>query len=227
MKPVSTTEKRGADLLIQLQTVDVSIIHSLDFQLAFHCAPTMARVKPASLMSFTLARFPSIEQDLEAYRTAFLEQGLEMEVLCLCKTHVAVILYDESALAAWINIPTHQAFLKKYTYSSEDVKTGRAAVSHLRTRFSAHKNESNSCPHEMGLLLGYPLEDVEGFITYGGENAKLCGPWKVYGNEQAAREQFALYEQVTEAYCKMFDTETDIFSVCSKLRRKTEWQKLQ
>ena len=61
-------------------------------------------------------------------------------------------------------------------------------------------------PHEIGIFLGYPLEDVDGFITHQGENCKLCGCWKVYGNVEQARRTFASYEK-----CRVF--------LCAKLSK--------
>ena len=56
-------------------------------------------------------------------------------------------------------------------------------------------------PHEIGVFLGYPLEDVEGFIQNGGRNYTCCGCWKSYGDPEKAEELFASYRQCT-ALCK-------------------------
>lgn len=45
-------------------------------------------------------------------------------------------------------------------------------------------------PHEIGLFLGYPAEDVKGFIENKAACSKCSGCWKVYGDEQAARILF-------------------------------------
>lgn len=45
-------------------------------------------------------------------------------------------------------------------------------------------------PHEVGLFLGYPAADVEGFRKYGGRNCKLSGLWKVYGDVEWAGRYF-------------------------------------
>ncbi len=66
--------------------------------------------------------------------------------------------------------------------------------------------EKPEFPHEIGIFLGYPLEDVDGFITHQGENCKLCGCWKVYGNVEQARRTFANYEK-----CRVF--------LCAKLSK--------
>ena len=53
----------------------------------------------------------------------------------------------------------------------------------------------------MGLFLGYPPEDVRGFIENRAAGCKLIGCWKVYGDVDAAKEKFASFERCTRA-CK-------------------------
>lgn len=48
-------------------------------------------------------------------------------------------------------------------------------------------------PHEIGLFLGYPPEDVEGFRLHRGRDYKLCGCWKVYSDVEGARQCFRRY----------------------------------
>ena len=48
-------------------------------------------------------------------------------------------------------------------------------------------------PHEIGIALGYPPEDIEGFKRYKGRNFKCCGYWKVYGNAERAQKLFEAY----------------------------------
>ena len=83
----------------------------------------------------------------------------------------------------------------------------------LLREFMKHKEllqkriaEKPEFPHEIGIFLGYPLEDVDGFITHQGENCKLCGCWKVYGNVEQASRTFANYEK-----CRVF--------LCAKLSK--------
>ena len=69
-----------------------------------------------------------------------------------------------------------------------------ALLSHLKKRLS----QSEGFPHEIGLFLGYPLEDVIGFCRHKGEGCKLCGYWKVYGDVESARKSFALFDRCRE-----------------------------
>ena len=57
-------------------------------------------------------------------------------------------------------------------------------------------------PHEVGLFLSYPPEDVRGFIDNHARNCKYLGFWKVYGDVEKAKRTFANYERCTEAYCR-------------------------
>lgn len=55
-------------------------------------------------------------------------------------------------------------------------------------------------PHEIGLFLGYPLEDVDGFIRHEGAFAKYSGYWKVYGDTANALKTMKLYKTCRD-YC--------------------------
>ena len=60
--------------------------------------------------------------------------------------------------------------------------------------------DSEDFPHEIGLFLGYPPEDVRGFIDNHARNCKYLGFWKVYGDVEKAKKIFAKYERCTEVY---------------------------
>ncbi|MDE7122430.1 MAG: DUF3793 family protein, partial [Oscillospiraceae bacterium] len=74
---------------------------------------------------------------------------------------------------------------------------------------SAHMQNSrdhHEFPHEIGIFLGYPIEDVLGFIENHGKNYVFNGYWKVYGNAEQARRTFSNYDK-----CRMF--------LCNKLKQ--------
>ena len=56
-------------------------------------------------------------------------------------------------------------------------------------------------PHEVGLFLGYPAEDVRGFIENRAAGCKCVGCWKVYGDVNAAKMRFASFEKCTRDNC--------------------------
>ena len=64
--------------------------------------------------------------------------------------------------------------------------------------------EKDGFPHEVGLFLGYPLDDVTGFIEQKGKNYKCCGIWKVYGNEKQTQMLFRKLKKCSEIYRRLF-----------------------
>ncbi|MEI3013614.1 MAG: DUF3793 family protein [Ruthenibacterium lactatiformans] len=58
-------------------------------------------------------------------------------------------------------------------------------------------------PHEIGLFLGYPLEDVTGFIAAGGAEYRCSGCWKVYGDVEQAQHLFRRYAACRKRYLAM------------------------
>ena len=61
-------------------------------------------------------------------------------------------------------------------------------------------------PHEIGLFLSYPPEDVKGFIEHHAADFKYAGLWKVYGDERQARQTFAKYKKCTQVYCERWQS---------------------
>lgn len=62
----------------------------------------------------------------------------------------------------------------------------------------------NRFPHEVGLFLSYPPEDVKGFIDNRAENYKDAGMWKVYGDVENARKMFRKFKKCTDLYYRMW-----------------------
>ena len=104
----------------------------------------------------------------------------------------------------------------------EDLKNGKAREILLKRHYPAEN--ADQCvaelvrrlqtdadfPHEVGLFLGYPPEDVDGFLRHGAREAKCVGTWKVYGDAEQARKTFALYKKCTRVYCRQLANGTDI-----------------
>lgn len=70
-----------------------------------------------------------------------------------------------------------------------------ALMGELRRRLRAYYGNRASFPHEIGFVLGYPIEDVDGFMSDGGQGAQACGRWKVYGDVDEALRRFKELER--------------------------------
>ena len=72
-----------------------------------------------------------------------------------------------------------------------------------------------SFPHEIGFFLGYPYEDVVGFIDNEGRNFLCSGCWKVYAKERDAQTCFCCYKNCTTMYQQLFDEGVSIECLAS------------
>ena len=72
-------------------------------------------------------------------------------------------------------------------------------------------------PHEIGLFLGYPPEDVDGFIKHRAGGCKFCGFWKVYGDVDSAKAKFERYRSCTESYYKRWRSDGSIRKLIAEL----------
>ena len=57
-------------------------------------------------------------------------------------------------------------------------------------------------PHEIGVFLGYPPDDVRGFMKSPCDGVKCVGSWKVYGNQKEAEKIFKKYKECSAIYKK-------------------------
>lgn len=74
-------------------------------------------------------------------------------------------------------------------------------LTHLRSRFAL-----TPVPHEIGFFLGYPVEDVLGFIEHEGRDYRCLGCWKVYGDVRAAQRSFARYRRCARRCQRLYGT---------------------
>ncbi len=74
----------------------------------------------------------------------------------------------------------------------------------LLRQLRARLQRRNEFPHEIGVFLGYPLEDVQGFMENQGRNYTCCGCWKSYGDPAQARRCFSSYRACTAAYKRRY-----------------------
>lgn len=160
-------------------------MHSKQDQLlAFHCAPTLTGLKPANLITHdaTISFYNS--QGADQITFTLNQNGIRIERICSCASRELTLVYNETRLWEHLNQPHIWGFL---------VSQGYPMYNNLREVLDVLKERvarTIGFPHEIGVFLGYPLEDVMGFIRNKGQNCKLCGYWKVYGDTDSAMKQF-------------------------------------
>lgn len=158
--------------------------------LIHHGAPTLAGLKVANLFCYQgeLA-------ELEQVREVLNSRGIHLRLLKECKDKL-IYVYRRTWLEQILAIEENQAFLRNYGHH-------RFNIEELLDS-SEEKMKTDAFPHEIGILLGYPLEDVKGFIQHRGEKSLCCGHWKVYGNKEQAQQEFSLFHRCTATYVEWY-----------------------
>lgn len=132
----------------------------------------------------------------------FARQGLRCDVLCVGRGRALMLVSRTEDLAGLIGRPDVAAFLARAGY---DVAGPRQLVRSLRLKMACFERtrlprderggrasracEADECafPHEVGVVLGYPLSDVVAFIARHGQGALASGAWKAYDDPEGAR----------------------------------------
>ena len=163
-----------------------------------YCSPTLASVKFASLFNAAFSEHDDMERQLNRWNILMEPKGIKLVVLRKCHDRALIYMYRPKLLQKRLDCPGVQMFLKEYGYKDFHVE---AALSVLNMKFS----ETQDFPHEIGIFLDYPLEDVVGFIENNGQNYICCGCWKVYCNECEAQKMFRKYGKCHEVYQRLWE----------------------
>ncbi len=170
--------------------------NAFDYKLAFHCAPTLAGVKPANLISIRRGEWDTIRAGIARSGRAFVGRQIYFRKLACCSRRVLLLVYQRELLTERLAMPKNLRILERYGYEPGMTMTA------MFNRLAARMARSGGFPHEIGVFLGYPPEDVEGFIVHSGKNYCFRGCWKVYGDAAEAKQLFSVYEHVRCFFCE-------------------------
>ena len=162
-----------------------------------HCAPTLARIKTANLFSCSVKSKEELTEYLRKYNRQFVKKGLRILPLSYKDGRALIYIYRPQLLLRDLSHSYARKLLGALGYFPESPEL---SVVKLIKRFE----ESKGFPHEIGLFLGYPPEDVKGFIEYGSRSYKCKGCWKVYSDVDKALRLFEKYRHCTCVYQSKF-----------------------
>lgn len=153
--------------------------------LKYHLAPIRADLKPGSILNMTgeLRR-----KWLKHGQEITLKLNLEWILLRETKNSSIIFLFRRDLIQKLIADEAIKTYLKQMGYKVESVES---VITSLIRRY-----DKMHCPHEVGVLLGIPIEDVKGFIDNPKGPCLLKGYWKVYSNLEYAKALFKAYDYV-------------------------------
>lgn len=210
-------------MIIGASSAKPSRTADLERKLVHHCSPALAGLKPANMFVYRegvdaggdpgesmepdTLNSTKFAQELGICRKMLEPCGVRIEVLARRKTGLLLYVYRPTMLKAYLAQPDVLRYLKDEGYDPSDL-SGCISKLHRRicgTDLAATLSGSCAFPHEIGFFLGYPYDDVVGFIENKGENSLCSGCWKVYSRARDAQACFCCYKTCTAAYEDLFD----------------------
>lgn len=162
-----------------------------------YCSPTLAGIKTGNLFGCPCNDKEELIESIRSLNKKLAPKGVLVIPLQITDNRALVYAYRPSRLKEDLFTDDAMNILKEYGYSATNPNV---CVSRLSKRLG-HKKDF---PHEIGLFLGYPPEDVKGFIENRADGYKTVGCWKVYGDEESAVRQFELFKKCTRIYCRQW-----------------------
>lgn len=160
------------------------------------CAPTMASLKTGNMFNCPFSSREEMTAELRKLNKALGRKGLRAIPLRWSGGKALVYLYRPKMLEKDLRDELAEKLLSECGYSCGNPNV---CIARLISRIRGDRD----FPHEVGLFLGYPPADVDGFM-HRKQACKLSGIWKVYDDVEGAARQFARCRRCTEVYLRRF-----------------------
>ncbi|WP_342759115.1 DUF3793 family protein [Kineothrix sedimenti] len=168
-------------------------LKDIETQLALQCAPLISGLKISNLLIIRRDKLAELMMILRS-------TSISSYVLRNSKEKIAILLFNEKKLTSYLKEERVVKLLGEMGYHGNSLYD---ILPVFRERYKKYMSDKIQFPHEMGVLMGYPIEDVEGFIRYNGRNSMLTGYWKVYENISAKEQLFRKFEIVKETMLQL------------------------
>ena len=174
-----------------------------EYAIGRHCGVTFAGLKIASLVSLRKGE----EDVIQTLSRRFAGKGFAFILLREDEERLFVYVCHRARLTKYLFSSDVRAFLARFGY---EYGSAEEALEQLKYRMHGE------FPHEIGIFLGYPLEDVKGFIADPTARTKLSGYWKVYADVDNKQKLFERFKRCTACICRKMQAGqslTQIFQV--------------
>ena len=187
----------------------LSIMRRLDtsvaeIQASLQCAPLLTGIKVSNLLQIR-------SEQMEKVFRMFEGTQISCRVLSQKERKTAILLYRRNRLIRYLSQEDVRELMEEFGYSETVLEQ---ILEKLSVHYQAYVDGNADFPHEIGLFLGYPLDDVKGFIENNGRNSKYTGLWKVYGDKAASIRMFEKYRKCFSVYSDLWRSgRRDIFQL--------------
>ena len=175
-----------------------------EYLLAGFCMPTLLSKKPSSLIRVNIRNSEYKDRLLQSINSVIGKFNCDYYILYENTSALNLLIYHRELLRCLLATKEISKFLIALGYELK-LNDILLLLSTLRIKLGQYyENRSSDVsihspiefPHEIGIILGYPIQDVMDFIKYQGKNYIFCGYWKVYHNAEEAVKIFEDYKQI-------------------------------
>lgn len=177
----------------------------LELKLLYLCSPLLKGIKPSCLITLS-------PQEASFLSGIFKQTGISLLRLSVTEERVVFLLYRKPMLDKLLRKRRHIFFLYKYGYRYFSTD---AVLERLARRYFRYESGLQPFPHELGILLGYPLFDVLGYLRYHGKYSLLNGYWQVYHRPKTAKRKFRRYDRLRYLAVTEYKNGATMQEICS------------
>ena len=170
------------------------------------CAPTLAGLKAASLFRQESHDRAALVRQVKDWDIRLAPKGIRVIILKAFaqSPHYLIYVYRPARLGELLSRPESRRFLEHMGYHLPGDPAGESGQKALLAQLRGRLRREGEFPHEIGLFLDYPLQDVEGFIQNRGQNFTCLGCWKSYSDPDTARRIFDQLDKCRRIYLQLF-----------------------
>ncbi|MGO1579868.1 MAG: DUF3793 family protein [Peptoniphilaceae bacterium] len=157
----------------------------------FNISPTQSNIKLGTLINFS--RTNKNLKEIWDNNKYFISNKLEINFFELktSKKSSLVYFYKKEILDIFLKDKINKEFLSQYGYNCSNTKEYLELLKH-------NFELKESCPKEIGVFLGYPLDDVRDF-NCSNKACKCIGYWKCYNNIEYS---ISLFKEIDKSKLK-------------------------
>ena len=163
----------------------------LERALALHSSPALCGIKASNLVNIDYS--DDLYKEIEELNERF--PNLCFYILKKDKNKVLILIYRKRVLERELSRYSNKEYLEKLGY---DVSSIDSMLYCLKCRMN-----DSIFPHEIGVFLGYDLEDIKSFID--NKKCLYTGYWKVYSNLNKKLEIFDKYTKCKNCVINMIN----------------------
>ncbi|MBR5485150.1 MAG: DUF3793 family protein [Oscillospiraceae bacterium] len=180
---------------------------NFEMMLAFHAGPALAGIKPSSMVSCGYEEIEQLQQRLSVMNACMNKKGIILRPIKRLQSRILVLVYRYDKLKEAVFKKENLEYLNSQGYPVNE------GLENVLCYLEERLQDSCNFPHEIGIFLGYPLDDVLGFVNNQGKDCLLAGCWKVYSEPEKAQVLFNRYERCRNCLCRKIKQGESIIDV--------------